>query len=165
MVFIRIPVLVLVCSRCFFFFLPSNHIARQNLRRTERKYRWTDSIKTCSFQKESVVCGRRIGIRKGSGDIVYYPRHEDPSYSLSCSGNRQEKNNNSEYWKPVEEHRVGLQTSASRSMRETLKEKESGILGPIPKGSYRCCCCHFSHSAYWFPTRRNYLTRSQSVVC
>ena len=59
----------------------------------------------CSFQKESVVCGRRIGIRKGSGDIVYYPRHEDPSYSLSCPKNRQEKNNNSEYWYPVEEHR------------------------------------------------------------
>ena len=36
-------VLFLVCSRCFFF-LPSNHFVRQNLRRTERKYRWTDSI-------------------------------------------------------------------------------------------------------------------------
>ena len=35
-------------------------------------------IKKCSFQKESVVCGRRIGIRKGSGDIVYDPRPEDP---------------------------------------------------------------------------------------
>ena len=36
-------VLFLVCSRCFFF-LPSNHFVRQNLRRTEKKYRWTDSI-------------------------------------------------------------------------------------------------------------------------
>ena len=26
------------------FFLPTNHFARPNLRRTERKYRWTDSI-------------------------------------------------------------------------------------------------------------------------
>ena len=52
----------------------------------------------CSFQKESVVCGRRIGIRIGSRDIVYYPRHEDPSYSLSCPENKQENNNNTEYW-------------------------------------------------------------------
>ena len=28
------------------------------------------AITKCSFQKENVVCGRRIGIRKGSGDVV-----------------------------------------------------------------------------------------------
>ena len=56
------------------------------------------ALKNCSFQKESVVCGRRIGIRKGSGEKAYYPRHEDPSYSLSCSENRQENNYNSDYW-------------------------------------------------------------------
>ena len=38
------------------------------------------------FQKESVVCGRRIGIRKGSGDIVYDPRPEDPIVQLKLPG-------------------------------------------------------------------------------
>ena len=33
-------------KQVFVFFLPSNHVVRQNLRRTERKYRWTDSIKS-----------------------------------------------------------------------------------------------------------------------
>ena len=42
--FLVTVVLFLVCSRCFVFLLPSNHFARQNLRRTERKYRWTDSV-------------------------------------------------------------------------------------------------------------------------
>ena len=28
----------------------------------------------------------------------YYPRPEDPSCSLTCPENKQEKNNNSEYW-------------------------------------------------------------------
>ena len=40
----------------------------------------------CSFQKESVVCGRRIGIRKGSGDIVYDPRPEDPIVQFKLPG-------------------------------------------------------------------------------
>ena len=48
-------VLFLVCSRCFFFFLPSNHVARQNLRRTERKYLWTDSIKADSYAYEKLI--------------------------------------------------------------------------------------------------------------
>ena len=43
-IFLVTFVLFLVCSRCSFFFLPSNHFVRQNLRRTERKYRWTDYI-------------------------------------------------------------------------------------------------------------------------
>ena len=41
--FLVTVVLFLVCSKCLFFFLSSNHFAQQNLRRTERKYRWTDS--------------------------------------------------------------------------------------------------------------------------
>ena len=44
------------------------------------------SAKKCSFQKESVVCGRRIGIRKGSGDIVYDPRPEDPIVQFKLPG-------------------------------------------------------------------------------
>ena len=39
-----------------------------------------------NFQKESVVCGRRIGIRKGSGDIVYDPRPEDPIVQFKLPG-------------------------------------------------------------------------------
>ena len=40
----------------------------------------------CSFQKESIVCGRRIGIRKGSGDIVYDPRPGDPIVQFKLPG-------------------------------------------------------------------------------
>ena len=47
-------VLFLVCSRCFFIFLPSNNYVRQNLRRTERKYQWADSIKCQNNFLESV---------------------------------------------------------------------------------------------------------------
>ena len=43
---------------------------------------------------------------------------------IDCPENRQEKNNNSEYWWPVEEHRVGLQTPASRITRDKLKKKK-----------------------------------------
>ena len=42
--------------------------------------------KICSFQAESVVRGRRIGIRKGSGDIVYDPRPEDPIVQFKLPG-------------------------------------------------------------------------------
>ena len=84
-----------------------------------------------AFRRKALFVEGVSEIVKVAG-IVYYPRHEDPSYSLSCPENRQDKNNNSEYRK---KHRVGLQTSASRSTRETLKEKErrrrSGILGLI----------------------------------
>ena len=59
---------------------------------------WLPTRKKCSFQKESVVCEWRIGIRKGSGDIVLLSPPEEPSCSLICPENRQEKNNNSEYW-------------------------------------------------------------------
>ena len=51
--FLVTVVLFLVCSRCFFF-LPSNPFARQNLRRTEGKYRWKSSIKCQNSYSESV---------------------------------------------------------------------------------------------------------------
>ena len=48
---------------------------------------WSEETsKKCSFQKESVVCGKRIGIRKGSGDIVYDPRPEDPIVQFKLPG-------------------------------------------------------------------------------
>ena len=37
------------------FFLPSNYFARQNLRRTKGKYRWTDSFKCQQFTVKNGV--------------------------------------------------------------------------------------------------------------
>ena len=53
---------------------------------TAKKRKTAYCRKICSFQKESVVCGRRIGIRKGSGDIVYDPRPEDPIVQFKLPG-------------------------------------------------------------------------------
>ena len=46
----------------------------------------------CSFQKESVVCARHIGIRKGSGDVVLLspPRESVVQFDLSGKQAREE---------------------------------------------------------------------------
>ena len=44
----------------------------QSWGKTVKTFMWDHrlQIQKCSFQKESVVCEWRIGIRKGSGDVV-----------------------------------------------------------------------------------------------
>ena len=85
-----------------------------------------EQSKNVAFRRKALFAEGLSKFIKVAGMQYYYPRPEDPSCSLTCPGNRQEKNNNSECWQPVEEHCVGLQTPASRITRKTLKKKKYG---------------------------------------
>ena len=66
--------------------------------RVEKNARTLELQQNVAFRRKTLFVESVSKFVKVAGMQSYYPRPEGPSCSLTCPQNRQNKNNNSEYW-------------------------------------------------------------------